>query len=238
MNGREIEFLINKLTTASSKNMKVSIPALVVNVQNIKKGLISVLPIVNFRDNHTHEYYEYGALEDIRVVFPSNTTSTICFPVKVGDTVDVVFKSCSISSFLNGNKNPHNPSQTFVQNMLDCCAYVGFQTTQESCFDANNYANEFDNTSLNIVHNKNTPQESKIEIKESGDVVVSSNSNIEMKSSVVDIESETVNTNNAVINVDNDIVIQGVSLIQFIRSHTHNYSDDGRPMVTAPPNSI
>ena len=41
-----------------------------------------------------------------------------------------------------------------------------------------------------------------------------------------------------VINVDNDIVIQGVSLIQFIRSHTHNYKDNGTPMVTAPPNSI
>ena len=172
MNGREIEFLINKLTTASSKSMKVSIPALVVNVQNLKKGLISVLPIVNFRDNHTHEYYEYGALEDIRVVFPSNTTSTICFPVKVGDTVDVVFKSCSISSFLNGNKNPHNPSQTFVQNMLDCCAYVGFQTVQESCFDANNYTNEFNLNDLNIIHNKNTGNEVVFKLTDEGDVKV------------------------------------------------------------------
>ena len=84
---------------------------------------------------------------------------------------------------------------------------------------------------MNIVHNKNTPQESKIEIKESGDVVLSSNSGIEMK-------SKTMNTNNSVINVDNDIVIQGVSLIQFIRSHTHNYKDNGTPMVTDPPNSI
>lgn len=172
MNGREIEFLINKLTTTSSKSVKVSIPALVVSVQNLKKGLISVLPIVNFRDNHTHEYYEYGALEDIRVVFPSNTTSTICFPVKVGDTVDVVFKSCSISSFLNGNKNPHNPSQTFVQNMLDCCAYVGFQTVQESCFDANNYTNEFNLNDLNIIHNKNTGSEVVFKLTDEGDVKV------------------------------------------------------------------
>ena len=172
MNGREIEFLINKLTTASSKSVKVSIPALVVSVQNLKKGLISVLPIVNFRDNHTHEYYEYGALEDIRVVFPSNITSTICFPVKVGDTVDVVFKSCSISSFLNGNKNPHNPSQTFVQNMLDCCAYVGFQTVQESCFDANNYTNEFNLNDLNIIHNKNTDNEVVFKLTDEGDVKV------------------------------------------------------------------
>ena len=59
-----------------------------------------------------------------------------------------------------------------------------------------------------------------------------------MKSGAVDIKSETVNTNNAVINVDNDIVIQGVSLIQFIRSHTHNYTDDSNPMVTDPPNPI
>ena len=52
------------------------------------------------------------------------------------------------------------------------------------------------------------------------------------------MKSKTVNTNNAVINVDNDIVIQGISLMQFIRSHTHNYVDDSKPMVTDHPNSI
>ena len=232
------EKLINFLIKNQIRDLNFSIPAVVVGVQRLKEGYVDVKPIVNRINPQTGDTFERTTIKNVRLIFPSNKSSTICFPVKVGDTVDVVFKSCSISSFLNGNKNPHNPSQTFVQNMLDCCAYVGFQTVQESCFDANNYANEFDNTSLNIVHNKNTPQESKIEIKESGDVVVSSNSNIEMKSSVVDIESETVNTNNAVINVDNDIVIQGVSLIQFIRSHTHNYTDDSNPMVTAPPNSI
>lgn len=192
MNGREIEFLINKLTTASSRNMKVSIPALVVNVQNLKKGLISVLPIVNFRDNHTHEYYEYGVLEDIRVVFPSNSTSTICFPVKVGDTVDVIFKSCSISGFLNGNKNPHNPSQTFIQNMLDCCAYVGFQTTQESCFDANNYSNEFNLNDLNIIHNKNTGNEVVFKLTEEGDV------NVICKKHTIEAEEVEINASKSI----------------------------------------
>ena len=232
------EKLINFLIKNQIRDLNFSIPAVVVGVQRLKEGYVDVKPIVNRINPQTGDTFERTTIKNVRLIFPSNKSSTICFPVKQGDQVRLVFQNCSIQSFLDGNTQPHDPITNAFLNLNDVTAEVGFQTTQESCFDANNYANEFDNTSLNIVHNKNTPQESKIEIKESGDVVVSSNLNIEMKSSVVDIESETVNTNNAVINVDNDIVIQGVSLIQFIRSHTHNYSDDGRSMVTAPPNSI
>jgi len=232
------EKLINFLVKNQIRDLNFSIPAVVVGVQRLKEGYVDVKPIVNRINPQTGDTFERTTIKNVRLIFPSNKSSTICFPVKQGDQVRLVFQNCSIQNFLNGNTQPHDPITNAFLNLNDVTAEVGFQTTQESCFDANNYANEFDNTSLNIVHNKNTPQESKIEIKESGDVVVSSNSNIEMKSSVVGIESETVNTNNAVINVDNDIVIQGVSLIQFIRSHTHNYIDDSTPMVTAPPNSI
>jgi len=232
------EKLINFLVKNQIRDLNFSIPAVVVGVQRLKEGYVDVKPIVNRINPQTGDTFERTTIKNVRLIFPSNKSSTICFPVKQGDQVRLVFQNCSIQNFLNGNTKPHDPATNAFLNLNDVTAEVGFQTTQESCFDANNYDNEFDNTSLNIVHNKNTPQESKIEIKESGDVVVSSNSNIKMKSSVVDIESETVNTNNAVINVDNDIVIQGVSLIQFIRSHTHNYTDDSNPMVTAPPNSI
>ena len=232
------EKLINFLIKNQIRDLNFSIPAVVVGVQRLKEGYVDVKPIVNRINPQTGDTFERTTIKNVRLIFPSNKSSTICFPVKQGDQVRLVFQNCSIQSFLDGNTQPHDPATNAFLSLNDVTAEVGFQTTQESCFDANNYTNEFDNTSLNIVHNKNTPQESKIEIKESGDVVVSSSSNIEMKSSVVDIESETVNTNNAVINVDNDIVIQGVSLIQFIRSHTHNYKDDGISMVTAPPNSI
>ena len=225
------EKLINFLIKNQIRDLNFSIPAVVVGVQRLKEGYVDVKPIVNRINPQTGDTFERTTIKNVRLIFPSNKSSTICFPVKQGDQVRLIFQNCSIQNFLNGNTQPHDPATNAFLNLNDVTAEVGFQTVQESCFDANNYTNEFDSTSLNIVHNKNTPQESKIEIKESGDVVVSSNSNIEMK-------SKTVNTNNAVINVDNDIVIQGVSLIQFIRSHTHNYKDDSNPMVTAPPNSI
>lgn len=232
------EKIINFLVRNQIRDLNFSIPAIVVGVQRLKQGYVDVKPIVNRINVQTGDTFERTTIKNVRLIFPSNKTSTICFPVKQGDQVRLVFQNCSIQQFLDGNTNPHDPVSNAFLNLNDVTAEVGFQTTQESCFDANNYSEEFDSTSLNIVHNKNTPQESKIEIKESGDVIVKTNSNIETKSSSFDIESETVNTNNAVINVDNDIVIQGVSLMQFIRSHTHNYTDDGNPMVTAPPNPI
>lgn len=232
------EKLINFLIKNQIRDLNFSIPAIVVGVQRLKQGYVDVKPIVNRINVQTGDTFERTTIKNVRLIFPSNKTSTICFPVKQGDQVRLVFQNCSIQQFLDGNTNPHDPVSNAFLNLNDVTAEVGFQTTQESCFDANNYSEEFDSTSLNIVHNKNTPQESKIEIKESGDVIVKTNSNIETKSSSFDIESETVNTNNAVINVDNDIVIQGVSLMQFIRLHTHNYTDDGKPVVTAPPNQI
>lgn len=225
------EKLINFLIKNQIRDLNFSIPAVVVGVQRLKEGYVDVKPIVNRINPQTGDTFERTTIKNVRLIFPSNKSSTICFPVKQGDQVRLVFQNCSIQNFLNGNTQPHDPATNAFLNLNDVTAEVGFQTVQESCFDANNYANEFDSTSLNIVHNKNTPQESKIEIKESGDVVVSSNSSIEMK-------SKTVNTNNAVINVDNDIVIQGVSLMQFIRSHTHNYTDDSKILPTFPPTSL
>lgn len=232
------EKLINFLVKNQIRDMNFSIPAVVTGVQRLKEGYVDVKPIVNRINPQTGDTFERTTIKNVRLIFPSNKTSTVCFPVKQGDQVRLVFQNCSIQSFLDGNTQPHDPITNAFLNLNDVTAEVGFQTTQDSCFDANNYSEEFDSTSLNIVHNKNTSQEAKIEIKESGDVIVKTNSNIETKSSSFDIESKTVNTNNAVINVDNDIVIQGVSLIQFIRSHNHNYTDDGKPMVTAPPNQI
>ena len=38
--------------------------------------------------------------------------------------------------------------------------------------------------------------------------------------------------------VDGDIIINGVSLKQFIATHNHNYLDDGKTLVSLPPNPL
>jgi len=79
--------------------------------------------------------------------------------VNQGDTVELILQSSDIIRFRDGNKEQHDPSQLGYNNLANCIALVGFVPFQESCFNPNNYKNDFDNQDLNIVHNKNSGNE-------------------------------------------------------------------------------
>lgn len=218
--------------------MNFSIPAVVTGVQRLKEGYVDVKPIVNRINTQTGDTFERTTIKDVRLIFPSNSTSTFCFPVKQGDQVRLIFQNCSIQKFLDGNTNTHDPISNSFLNLNDVTAEVGFQTTKDSCFDANNYSTEFESDSLNIIHNKNTERESKIEIKDSGDIFINTNNDVNVNCETLNVKSSNIKTNDALITVDNDLVIQGISLINFIKSHTHPYTDDGKPMTTGKPNPL
>ena len=184
----------------------------------MKDGLIDVKPLVNYTNPYTRDTIEYGVLKSVRVVYPSTQSSTICFPVKQGDTVDLIFQSDDISKFTHGNKEQHNPTLLTFGNLLDCVAVVGFETMQDSCFNANNYSTDFDLNDLNIVHNKNTANEASIKIKQNGEINITSKSNVDI--------------NGVTLTPDGDILIKGKSLFNHMTTHTHIDSKGGN---TTPP---
>lgn len=224
----EIEAVINKMMKSKVSQVRVAFPAIIMNIDNLKDGLVDVKPIVNQHNPYNDEWTELPTIRDVRVIFPSTKNSTICFPLELGDTVELIFQSASTQKFVDGNTDVHNPLMKNSANLRDVVALAGYQTFQESCFNANNYSNEFSMDDLNIVHNKGQDSEVNISLTRDG--------NIKVNSQDINIEAENINTNDALITVDNDIVIQGISLIEFIKTHTHNYTDDGSPMVTAKPN--
>ena len=213
-----IESAINNLISINNYSIKTATPAVVVNTDELKDGFIDVLPLVNYTNPYNRNHSSRSVLKHIRVVFPSTQSSTICFPVKQGDTVDLIFQSDDISKFTHGNKEQHNPTLLTFGNLLDCVAVVGFETMQDSCFNANNYSTDFDLNDLNIVHNKNTANEASIKIKQNGEIDITSKSN--------------VNINGVTITPDGDIQIKGVSLFEHITTHTHIDSKGG---TTTPP---
>lgn len=223
-----IEAIFNKLMRAKSSSFRVAFPAIVMNIDKLVDGFIDVKPIVNQHNNYTDEWYEYPLIRDVRVIFPSNKTSTICFPVNLGDTVDLVFQSSNTQKFVDGNNEVHNPLMKSTNNLRDVVAFIGFERFQDSCFNANNYSKDFKLEDLNIVHNKNTSNESHIALQDDGDIRINGH--------IINMLAQEVKTNDALVVVDNDILIQGISLIDFIRTHTHQYTDDGTPMTTQKPN--
>ena len=214
----QIDSLIKHMISINNYNFKFAIPAIVVGVSNLKDGLIDVLPIVNSVNHLTWETTEHNTLYNIPVVFPSTLNSSICFPVNQGDTVELILQSSDIIRFRDGNKEQHDPSQLGYNNLANCIALVGFVPFQESCFNPNNYKNDFDNQDLNIVHNKNSGNEANIVIKFDGSINILSNNKVDI--------------NGVTITADGDIQVDGKSLRQFMSSHTHI---DSQGASTTPP---
>ena len=214
----QIDSLIKHMISINNYNFKFAIPAIVVGVSNLKDGLIDVLPIVNSVNHLTWETTEHNTLYNIPVVFPSTSNSSICFPVNQGDTVELILQSSDIIRFRDGNKEQHDPSQLGYNNLANCVALVGFVPFQESCFNPNNYKNDFDNQDLNIVHNKNSGNEANIVIKSDGSINILSNNKVDI--------------NGVIVTADGDIQVDGKSLRQFMLSHTHI---DSQGASTTPP---
>lgn len=215
-----VESVVKHMIKQNNYSIRTATPAIVIGVSELKDGFIDVIPLVNYTNPYTREAVEYSVLKGVRVIYPSTKSSTICFPVKQGDTVDLIFQSDDISKFVHGNKEQHNPALLTFGNLLDCVAVVGFETMQDSCFNANNYSTDFDLNDLNIVHNKNTPNEATIKIKQDGGIKITSKSNVDI--------------NGVTITPDGDVLIKGKSVFTHMTTHTH-IGNNGYP--TSPPQS-
>lgn len=167
-----LESIIKHMIKLNNHKTNISFPAIVVNTDNLKDGFIDVKPIVNFMNSSTGDTIQYPTISGVSVVFPSSKNTSICFPLVQGDTVDLVFQSVDIQSFVNGDTQQHDPFSTGYGNLANVVAFVGFTPYQQSCFNPMNYKNDFDNQDLNIVHNKNTDNEITFKLTSDGDLKV------------------------------------------------------------------
>lgn len=232
-----IESIIRHMITQNNHNMNISFPAVVVGVEDLVDGLVDVQPIVNYVNPLTRESLQYPIIYGVSLLFPNTKSSTVSFPVNQGDTVDLVVQSVDIQSFINGDTSTHDSQILPYGNLANVVAIVGFTPYQQSCFNPNNYKNEFSNQDLNIVHNKNTDNEAIVSISADGDIRLKSPTKVMVESKEVDVLSDTVNANDAVISTQGDVVIGGRSVKQFMENydrHTH-IGNQGSP--TSTPNT-
>lgn len=219
-----VESVAKHLIKLNNHKTNISFPAIVVNTDKLEDGFIDVKPIVNLMNSVTGDTIEYPTMRNIRVMFPSSKNTTICFPLVQGDTVDLLFQSVDIEDFINGNTKPHDPFSTGYGNLKNVVAMVGFTPYQESCFNPNNYKNEFSNQDLNIVHNKNTDSEAMVSINTDGDIALKSPTKVLVESPTVEVNADTIEANNAVISTSGDVEVGGRSVKQFMNNydlHTH-----------------
>lgn len=229
-----IESLVRHMITQNNHNTNISFPAMIVGIESLKDGLVDLQPIVNYQNPLSAETTVYPVLHDVPVIFPTNKTSSICFPVNQGDFVDIIVQSVDIRRFVEGASEIHDPDFLSYGNLSNVVAIVGFSPYQESCFNPNNYKNEFNNQDLNIVHNKNSDNEAIVSINTDGDITLKSPTKVLVESPKVEVLADEVEANNAIISTQGDVEIQGRSVNQFMKNydlHTH-IGNQGSPTST------
>lgn len=216
----------------NNHNLNIAFPAVIVNTDKIKDNLVDVQPLVRYNNPLVSDTVDYPVIKDVTLINPSNKTSTICFPVSQGDYVDLLVQSVDIKNFVGGNGEVHDPEFYQHGDLSNVVAIIGFSPYQESCFNPENYRNDFDHLDLNIVHNKNTANECSVTLKKDGEVGLKSPIRVSIDSPEVDVKSDKVNFNNSSVYVGNDIQIKGLSLYDFMTRHTHI---DGQGSTTSTP---
>lgn len=224
---------------------KVNFPqaGIIVSVERLADGFIDVQPVVSKLGNDLTKA-DYPILRDVPVIFPSTSSTSFQFPLKQGDGVLLIFTQHDSTNFINGTKDLHAPLMFSFVALHHAVALVGFNPYLESAHNANNYSSEFDNTSVNIVHNKKTEKEVRFSLNADGTMTLHSPSTIKIESKEVIANCEKITTTataidapNAIVNTK-DVIVNGLSVYENTIGHNHNYTDDGRPMVTAVPNTV
>lgn len=227
-----LESIVNHMIKLNNYKTNISFPAKIVGVERLVDGFVDVKPIVNYVNPLTGDSIGFPPMKGVRLLYPSTKQTTISFPVSQGDTVLLIFQTVDTSSFINGNTSPHDPDFNSFGNLANVVAMVGFTPYQESCFNPNNYKNEFSNQDLNIVHNKNTDQEAIVSINTNGDITLKSPTKVIVESKEVEVIADKIEANNAVISTQGDVEVQGRSIKQFMDNHTHI---DGEGKTTSTP---
>ena len=227
----QTESIIKKIVSMEVRGLERSCPARVTNVERLKEGFINVQPYVNKVNSFDGNNYPYPEIRNVRIIFPSTRRSTFCFPIEKDDEVLLIFQSCNLQKYVSGNKLQHSPIADTYNNLTDVVAYVGFQNSQDNCFNPLNYSNDFSGDDLNIVHNKNTDREVTLKLTEDGDFKI-------ITTGKVILEKVTeLDVGNALIKTENDILIKGKSVEQFQKLHNHGGVQSGSSS-TLPPNPI
>lgn len=234
-----LEPILKNFFSDRMSELNFCLPARIENIQNIKEGRIDVKPlfIPRYLDN---TYSELPVIKNVPLVLPSSNESGFVFSPKQGDTVLLLFTQCNIDNFKAGSVEPYSTVFDRSFDINDAIALVGFSPFNINPINTDKHSKDYELGDVSVFNNLGKENENKINVKKDGtnsyiasthnfDGEVTTNKLVTMNNDVNLTGTQTVN---------GDIVINGVSLKQFIAAHTHPYTDDGNAMVTSPPNPL
>ena len=230
-----LEPILNNFLDQGVRELSFCMPARVVNVQKQDQLLVDVQPLHKIR-NADNTITELPQISNVPMFFLGTDDTAVLFPVKQGQTVLLMFSQLSLDEFKGGSIKPYSAMSNRKHSLDDAIAFPSIAPFNRSPNRSIRHFTDHSVEDLTLVHNLGTSRENKLVLKRSGAISV-----ISTKTVTIDApESKFLGTLHTTGNVstDADVIIQGRSLLTYMDTHNHNYTDNGSVLVTAVANPI
>ena len=94
-------------------------------------GLAVVKPSINYKTS-SGDIYEYPAIVNVPVFFPTGGSASITYPIKAGDDCCLIFAERSLDDWISGGETL-DPRK---YDLTDCMAFVGMKPSRSTNNDA------------------------------------------------------------------------------------------------------
>lgn len=228
-----LEPILNNFFEDRMAKLNHCMMARVVNVQQYEEMRIDVQPLNKVRHIDDEET-EMAVIRDVPVFCYGSDNSAVLFPIKRGQTVMILFSQLPIDDFKSGTIEPHSTFSNRNSDIMDAIALPSVFPFNRSPNREVRHFSDHSIEDMTVVHNLGTSRENKVKLKQDGSIEIYSASDVLINSPSTHCTGDLLV--DGTISTEVDVLIQGRSVKKFMDTHTHNYTDDGSPMVTEKPN--
>jgi hypothetical protein len=215
---------VNTQFQINMAEMYTALPCIVTNVVgSFETQRVDVQPSINtlYKDGTSEEHTQ---ILGVPVLLPGGANSLVSFPINVGDTVMCIFSQRSMDNFKIGNGQPTVPNDYRKFSDQDAVAIPGlFAFSRSPNRPSIRKFPHNPKTDLVIAHNIASGTEVMIHLKQNGDLIINTESEVTVncKTGVINAtESYTLNTPQLNINASETTWAGNIT-------HTGNYTQTG-----------
>lgn len=194
MNEITLQEVLQSYVDSGLSSIYTALPCIVVNAY-LEEQRLDVQPVINIKDNEGIST-PHPVILSVPLIFPASSTSSLTFPVNVGDTVLCVFAQRSTDVFKSSTDGkPQTPNDFRRLDKRDAIAIPGLWPFKNAINNPKRKSFTHDTSDTVLTHNVGTGNEVEVRLKKNGNLIINSPTKIEVNCTDAEVNSDTATIN-------------------------------------------
>lgn len=228
----KLEPMMHKFFDDRIKELNNCVPARVVGIQRREDLLLSVQPLI-MAEEADGGFTEPPIIDNVQMFCYGTDDSAVLLPIKQNQTVMLLYSERSLDEFKSGSITPYAPAASRSYDILDAICLPSIFPHNRSPNRISRHFTDHSPDDMTVVNNIGTGRENKVVLRNNGAVAIQSMQ--EVRIDAPNTYAEDVLHCKKLV-AEDDVIVNGRSLVKFMDTHNHNYTDNGTLMTTAVPN--